>query len=100
MACVLAPRRYVQILALLLALTAVTVGVAFFDLGALNSVAAVAIAVAQAGLVLLFFMHARHSSHLTWLFIGAGVLWLALQLVFTLCDVLTRDWLPAPLGWS
>ncbi len=42
----------------------------------------------------------RYSSRLTWVFIGAGVLWLTILIGLTLGDVLTRDWLPAPGPWS
>jgi hypothetical protein len=30
---------------------------------------------------------------------GAGVFWLAILIVLTLGDVLTRGWLPVPDGW-
>ena len=47
---------------------------------------------------MLFFMHLRYSSHLTWIIAGAGVIWLAHLLIFTLSDYLTRGWLPVG-GW-
>ena len=84
---------YYLIFALLLALTAVTTVVAEIDLGALNNVVALAIAVTKAMLVLLFFMHVRYSTRLTWLVICAGVAWLSILIVFTLSDVWTRSWL-------
>ena len=49
-------------------------------------------------LVMLFFMHLRYSSRLTWVFAGAGVIWLAHLLIFTLADYLTRGWLIVR-GW-
>jgi cytochrome c oxidase subunit 4 len=45
--------------ALLIVLTAVTVGVTCVDLGAMNIVVALAIAVAKATFVALYFMHLR-----------------------------------------
>ena len=40
-------------------LTVVTVGAALIDLGSLNIVVAIAIAIVKATLVILFFMHQR-----------------------------------------
>ena len=93
------PRHvYFWVYAALLALTLLTVGVAYLDLGRLNIVLALAIAVGKALLVVLFFMHLRYSSRLTWLVAGAGVVWLAHLLIFTLADYLTRGWLVVT-GW-
>jgi cytochrome c oxidase subunit IV len=95
----LVPRRiYYGVYGALLALTLLTVGVAYLDLGPMNVVAALGIAIGKALLVMLFFMHLRSSSHLTWIVAGAGVIWLAHLLIFTLSDYLTRDWLVVP-GW-
>ena len=58
------------------------------------------IAVCKAFLVVLYFMHARYGARLTWIFIGAGVLWLAIMLGLTVSDVLTRPWLPVPPPWA
>ena len=43
-------------------------------------------------LVALFFMHVRHSTKLTRLVVAGGLLWLAILLVLTLADVMTRGW--------
>jgi cytochrome c oxidase subunit 4 len=92
-------RLYLLIFAALVALTALTVLVSFYDLGGgrlhyANAVAAIAIAMAKATLVVLYFMHLRYSNRLTWVFVGAGAFWLAILLVLTLSDFLTRSWLP------
>jgi cytochrome c oxidase subunit 4 len=93
------PRHlYYWVYAALLALTLLTVGVAYLDLGPFNIVVALGIAICKAVLVMLFFMHLRYSNHLTWIIAGAGVVWLAHLLIFTLSDYLTRDWLPVS-GW-
>jgi cytochrome c oxidase subunit 4 len=93
------PRQlYYRIFATLIGLTLLTVGVAFVDLGVLNTILALTIAVVKALLVLLFFMHVRYSSRLTWVYIAAGLFWLALLLTFTMSDYLTRDWLVVT-GW-
>jgi cytochrome c oxidase subunit 4 len=89
---------YYKIFAILLALTLLTVGVAFLDLGPLNSIIALTIAVGKATLVLLFFMHVRYSSQVIWLAVAAGVFWLGILLVLTMSDYLSRGWLPVA-GW-
>jgi cytochrome c oxidase subunit 4 len=89
---------YYGVYAALLALTLLTVGVAYLDLGRMNIVVALGIAICKALLVLLFFMHLRYSSGLTWIFAGAGVIWLAHLLIFTMSDYFTRGWL-AVGGW-
>ena len=65
-------RLYAFVFGTLIALTGVTVWVAFFDLGPLNTVAAMTIAVVKAVLVVLYFMHVRWSSQVTRLFIDAA----------------------------
>jgi cytochrome c oxidase subunit 4 len=92
-------RAYVTVFAVLLGLTALTTGVAYLDLGAFNSVAALLIALAKALLVALFFMHLIRTRHRTQLVAGAGILWLLILIVLTLSDVVTRKWFPQPSGW-
>ena len=85
-------KLYATIFGALLLLTLATAGVAFIDLGGnLNSVAALTIAVIKALLVVLFFMHLRYSSRLTWVFAGAGLFWFLIMMTFTISDVLTRE---------
>ncbi len=93
-------RTYVTVFLCLLALTALTTGVAFIDLGAMNTVAALAIAVVKMLLVVLFFMHIKYSSGLTRVVILSGIFFLALLLSFTLADMFTRQWTPTPQGWG
>ena len=52
--------------------------------------AALTIAVVKMLLVILFFMHVRYSSRLTWIFVAAGFIWLLIMLDLTLSDYLTR----------
>jgi cytochrome c oxidase subunit 4 len=91
---------YVGIFVALLFLTGLTTGVAYIDLGAANTVVALAIAVVKMLLVVLFFMHVKYSPGLTRLVIVAGVFWLALLIAFTLADELTRHWTPEAGPWS
>jgi len=87
----LVPKRvYYTIFAALIVLTIVTVIVAFIDLGPFNNLIAMTIAVAKATLVVLYFMHVRYSGKLTWVFAGAGFVWLIILFVFLLNDYLTR----------
>jgi cytochrome c oxidase subunit 4 len=87
-------RVYLTIFAILMALTAVTVSVSFLDLGPYNTVVAIVIAVTKMMLVILYFMHVRYSSRLTWAVVAGGFFWLALLLLLTLGDYLTRG-----TGW-
>jgi cytochrome c oxidase subunit 4 len=91
---VLSVRFYATIFGALLVLTLSTAGVAFVDLGgSLNAVVALTIAIVKALFVILFFMHVRYSSRLTWVFVGAGFFWMLILLTLTLSDPLTRNWL-------
>jgi cytochrome c oxidase subunit 4 len=90
-------RSYVGIFLALLVLTAVTVGMAFIDLGALNDVVAMTIAVGKALLVILFFMHVRYSTRLVWLTVAAGFVWLGIFFLLILPDYMTRAaFIPVP----
>ena len=84
---------YLGVFAALLVLTAVTVAVAYVDLGPLNTIVAMAIAVAKGLLVMLFFMHLRGSEKLVWLYAAAGFVWLALLIALTMSDIVSRTWL-------
>ena len=74
----------------LILFTAVTVWVAFMDLGAINNVVALGIATIKATLVLLYFMHVRHSSTLTKVAIAGGIAFFVILIVFVLADTVTR----------
>jgi cytochrome c oxidase subunit IV len=83
---------YAKVLAALLILTATTCGVSFIDMGKMNAVVAVAIAVAKASLVALVFMHLRYSRRLMWVVAAAGLFWLGILIALTMGDYLTRGW--------
>ena len=83
---------YLIFLALMVG-TALTVAVSFMDLGPMNNVIMLTIAVVKATLVVLFFMHVKYSNHLTWAVIAGGVFWLLILLTLTMNDYLTRAWL-------
>jgi cytochrome c oxidase subunit 4 len=81
---------YYTIFALLMLGTAITVWVAYLDLGPLNTVVALGIACTKATLVVLFFMHVKYSTRLTWAVVCGSVFWLFILLALTYNDYLTR----------
>jgi cytochrome c oxidase subunit 4 len=91
---VLPRRTYYTVFAALIVLTLTTVFVSDLPLGRLHMPVALAIAVAKGVLVVLFFMHVLYSPRLTWLVIAAALFWLAILMVLTLTDYLSRGWLP------
>ena len=95
------PRNlYFIIFGSLLALTALTTGMAYVDLGKGNTVVALAIACCKATLVILFFMHWRWSTRLVRVVILSALLWLAILISLTTTDFFSRDWTPIPEGWE
>ena len=89
---ILPKRVYYTIFAILLFCTYLTVQIAFLDLGALNTVAALVIATFKATIVVLFFMHVKYSSRLTWAVVLGSIFWLGILLALTMTDYLTRVW--------
>ena len=85
-------RVYYLIFGILMLCTGLTVAIAFVDLGALNVIAALAIAVFKATLVVLFFMHVKYSTRLTWAVVVGSVFWLFILIALTMGDYLTRPW--------
>ncbi len=85
-------RVYYTVFLTLLILTGLTTWVAFFDLGLMSPVVALTIAIIKASLVVLFFMHLRWSTRLTWVVGGAGLFWVGILFVLSLSDYLTRSW--------
>jgi cytochrome c oxidase subunit IV len=98
-------RLYVAVFVALLVLTFVTVEIAGHDLGEpellgmripLNVIVALAIACTKASLVVIFFMHVRWASRLTWLVVASGFVFLAILFLITFADYFTRGWLGNP----
>jgi len=88
---------YYQIFAALLIGTALTIAVAFVDLGAFNNVAMLTIAAGKALLVILFFMHVRWGTRLTSLVVASGFFWLLILFTITMSDFLSRGWIAGSL---
>ena len=93
-------RIYVAIFLALLVLTGLTTWVAYFDMGPLNTVVALTIAVTKMMLVILFFMHVKYATGLTRIVIISGFFFLAILISLSLSDVLTRSWSPEPSSWG
>jgi cytochrome c oxidase subunit IV len=87
---------YIIFLALMVG-TALTVAAAFVDMGAFNNVIMLTIACTKALLVVLFFMHVRWSSRLTWVIAASGFVWLLIMFGFTLADYMSRGWIAGTL---
>ena len=85
-------RTYTAVWLLLLVLTGVTTAVAYVDLGSWSVAVALVIAFSKTLLVALFFMHVRHSTRLTKLVVVGSILWLAILLLLTMADVVSRVW--------
>ncbi len=97
---VVSKKLYFLVFAGLIALTGLTTGVAFINLGKWNTVVALSIAVLKASLVVLFFMHLRWSSGLLRMVLVAAFVWFAILVALTLSDEFTREWTPVPKSWE
>ena len=86
-------RTYVMAWVFLMAAFALTLGLSRLNLGGWNVWVAVTIAFAQMLVVMVYFMHARYSSRLTWLFAAVGFFWLGIMFVLGLSDYFSRGWL-------
>jgi cytochrome c oxidase subunit 4 len=90
-------KLYFTVFLILMVGTALTVLVAFYDLGPLNNVMMLTIACVKALFVILYFMHVRWSSRLTWVVAASGFFWLIIMFTFTMTDYLTRGWMTGTL---
>lgn len=74
--------------------TVVTVLAARVDFGneVVNTTIALTIAVTKALLVVLFFMHVRYSARIIWVLVAGGFFWLAIMMVLTASDYVSRRW--------
>ncbi len=84
-------KEYFMVYAALLILLVVTYGATYLPTSEPWSfLIALLIAVIKAVLVILFFMHVKDASRVTWLFCGCSFLWLVIMLVLTFSDYMTR----------
>ena len=88
---------YFLIFGALMVGTVLTVLVAKFDLGPLNNIVMLTVACAKALLVVLYFMHVRWSTRLTWVVAGSGFVWLIIMFGLTMSDYMSRGWVAGSL---
>ena len=85
-------KLYLWVFFWLIVLLFATVGAAYVHLGhAGGIVVAYIIASVKAALIIMYFMHVRYSSKLTWIFATASFLWLAILLSILMADYGMRD---------
>ena len=90
---IISAKVYFTVWAALMCLTVTTAAVSYLDLGAFSIVLALIIATVKGSLVMLFFMHAKYINvKATLLVILAGFFWLAILLLMTMSDYITRAW--------
>jgi len=85
-------RTLVTVFLALVALTGLTTGVAFIDLGAGSTFIALAIAGFKASLVVWFFMAVRFNSRLIPVVIVGGLFFLLILFAETFADYGSRGW--------
>ena len=83
---------YYAVFAALIVGTGLTVAAAFVDMGAMNNVVMLTIACVKAALVVLFFMHVRWGTRLTWVVVASGFFWLLIMFGLTMTDYISRGW--------
>ena len=83
-------KLYVKIFLFLLALTIITVWVAQFDFGSLNTLIAMLVATLKATLVALYFMHLKYDDKMNTVCLLTGVFFLIVMFAFIAIDVYTR----------
>ena len=89
-------KLYVGIFLALMALTAITIAVAYVNLGPWNKVVALGIASTKATLVVLYFMHVKYASRMTKLIVVSGFFFLMILLSLTMLDYGSRMWVNPP----
>ncbi len=84
------PTTYIKVYIALMALLAATVAAIYINLGHWNILLTMAIAITKALLVIVFFMHARYSPRLIWIYAALAVLWIGQLIGGVLADITTR----------
>jgi cytochrome c oxidase subunit 4 len=89
-------RAYFAVFAALMVFTGITVAAAYVNMGPMNNVVAIAIAMTKAAMVMAIFMHVRGSSNLIYFCIFGGLFFLSLMFYFPLIDLFSRGMLGIP----
>jgi len=88
---------YYMVFSALILGTILTVAASKLDMGPLNNIVMLAMACTKASLVILFFMHVRWSSRLTWVVAMSGFFWLLILFGIGMSDYMSRGWVPGTL---
>ncbi len=80
--------------------TGLTYFVWTIDLGFMNIVAAIGIALVKATLVIRYFMHVKWSHTLSKMALATAITFLGILLVFLSMDYASRGWTPKNAGWE
>jgi cytochrome c oxidase subunit IV len=81
---------YVGVLLILLIGTVITVWIAQFDFGAMNTVIAMLVATIKASFVLGFFMHLKYDNMMNRVIFMSGFFFLLILIAFSAADIYTR----------
>ncbi|MBI3211022.1 MAG: cytochrome C oxidase subunit IV family protein [Candidatus Solibacter usitatus] len=91
---------YYAIFAILICCTGLTYFVWTIDLGFLNIVVALSIAIFKATLVIRYFMHVKWSPILSKMAVATSLVFLGILLVLLSMDYASRGWQPKSTGWE
>jgi cytochrome c oxidase subunit 4 len=89
---IVSPKIYVAVFVSLLIFTGLTYGIALINLGALNPIVAIVIAMIKSLLVILFFMHVKYSPKMTKVALISGFFFLIILLGLSMTDYISRPW--------
>jgi len=93
-------RLYVTIFSALMVFTVLTVLAASVNMGVMNNVVMLGIAVVKAALVISVFMHLKYNPKILWVVAIGAFVWLGVMIALTLSDFLSRGWMPnQPASW-
>jgi len=84
-------RLYIQVFIALMVALVVAILVGYLVGGWTGTILSFAIGIFKAVLIILYFMHVRYGTKLTWVFAIASFLWLGILLVMTMNDYMTRQ---------
>lgn len=91
---------YLTIFAILMVCTVLTYFVWTVDLGFMNIVVALGIAIFKATLVITYFMHVKWSPILSKMAVAIALTFLAILLIFLSLDYSSRSWQFRDRGWE
>ena len=85
---------YLIVFAGLMVLLALTLLVGYTNFGAFDKTVTLVVAIVKAALIMLFFMHLRHSSGLVWIFGLLGFFFFIIMILIAMGDYIARGSIP------